>query len=121
MAKEPLDDAPAVTRCGYRRLSSRRLDAAYLRLMGLTSLSFADRWREGWIAALESLSLFPARYEVAPESEMFGREVRRMLYRQGRVAYRVLYTLIDTNSDSIADTVHILRIVHAAQDTGGRG
>lgn len=93
----------------------KEIDAIYLGMMGATSLVFADRWRVGLIEALNSLEIFPERYVVVPESVAFRRTVRRMLYRQGRVVYRILYTLLDSDGDGIDDAVRILRVVHAAR------
>ncbi len=91
------------------------IEAAYLRLMRLTSLSFADRWQDSLFAAIERLSAFPTSYEIAPESERFSRPVRRMLYRLGRVTYRVLFRLDDEDGDGVVDTVRILHVRHGAQ------
>ncbi len=91
------------------------IEAAYLRLMRATSLGFADRWQEGLSEAVNGLALFPTAHEIVAESAHFQMPVRRLLYRLGRVAYRILFTLIDEDGDGHADMVRILHVRHGAQ------
>ena len=71
----------------------------------------AKRWQEGLETAAESLSMFPRRCPLAPENEAFNVEVRQLLYG----AYRVLYTLIDSDGDGENDTARILHVRHGAR------
>lgn len=65
-------------------------DAAFLRVLRY-SPDFAGEWYDGFLKAIDSLSVFPGRCPVAPENDDFpGREVRQYLYRKGRVVYRIL-------------------------------
>ncbi len=59
----------------------------------------AKRWQEGLETAAESLSMFPRRCPLAPENEAFDVEARQLLYG----AYRILYTLIDSDDDGEND------------------
>ncbi len=68
----------------------------------------AARWYNGLWDAIESLSLLPARCAVAPESDVFGLEIRQLLYGRKRRRYRVLFTVAD-------DDVHVLHFRHWAQ------
>ncbi|MGH9803314.1 MAG: type II toxin-antitoxin system RelE/ParE family toxin [Blastocatellia bacterium] len=56
--------------------------------------------------ALESLSRFPARCPIAPESRTFKREIRHLILGK----YRTIFEIRD-------ETVHILRIRHSSMQT----
>jgi plasmid stabilization system protein ParE len=68
----------------------------------------SQRSAERWLIALErvfdSLSAFPARCAIAPESEMIGTEIRQRLFG----TYRVLFIIRE-------ETVYILHIRHGAR------
>lgn len=100
-------------------VADAEIDAAYLRLSAWNP-EFAGRWLEGIYRTLETLSEFPTRHARVSESEILGREVRRMLYRNGRTVYRILFTLIDADGDGEADTVRVLRVRHGAQQSLGK-
>lgn len=68
------------------------------------SLSEADRWFEGCIAAIQSLETLPLRGAIAPESEAFDREIRHIIYHSHRILYEVT-----------GATVVVLHIRHAAR------
>ncbi len=70
----------------------------------------ANEWVNGLIRAIETLKTFPARCQIARESEHFQQEIRQLLYGKGGNAYRVLFTIVD-------DTVFVLHMRHGAQDT----
>lgn len=53
----------------------------------------AERWRQGLRQKMDSLCFLPERYELAPESESAGFEIRQLLYGKRRNVYRVLYTV----------------------------
>ncbi len=89
------------------------LDACFLRLSRI-SPEAARRWQVGILDACFSLSLFPRRCPAAPEAPSFGREVRQLLYRQGRSVYRILYTIFDATEDS-SGVVRILRVRRGAR------
>lgn len=46
----------------------------------------AHAWAEGLMAAIESLTTFPARCPLAPEHDYFPQEIRQLLYGKGRQA-----------------------------------
>ena len=70
--------------------------------------SFADKWFNGLIAALNSLQEFPGRCPLAPENSAVTREVRQLLYGKGRTLYRILFTVRE-------ETVYVLHIRHSAR------
>ena len=63
------------------------------------------RWFVGLEEAIASLSTFPKRCPLAPESKQFPFEVRQLLYGRRSHVYRILFTIQD-------DTVHVLHIRH---------
>jgi len=91
------------------------VEAAYLHLMGATSFSFADRWQDGLFQVINGLSLFPLRHEAVQGTGNSQSSARRLVYRQGRVVYRVLFDLVDEDDDGEWDTVVILHVRHGAQ------
>lgn len=77
----------------------------------------ALRWVRRIRAKLETLKTSPERCPVDADSEAYGEEVRMLLYGKRREKYRVLFAIR-------GETVHILTIRHAAQqslseDAGG--
>ena len=95
-------------------VADAEIQAAFLRLNGLNP-KFAGRWLEGLLRAIDELNTFPRSHAVVSESDLLGREVRRMLYRNGQTIYRVLFCLIDFDDDGEEDTVRILHVRHGAQ------
>jgi plasmid stabilization system protein ParE len=63
------------------------------------------RWFQGLREAVASLSEFPRRCPLAPESVEFPFEVRQLLYGRKPNVYRILFTIE-------GDTVHVLHIRH---------
>lgn len=68
------------------------------------SLTEADRWFDGCIAAIQSLQTLPLRGRIAPEAESFEREIRQISYHSHRILYEVS-----------GATVVVLHIRHAAR------
>jgi plasmid stabilization system protein ParE len=68
------------------------------------------QFSNGWFLALEeaiaSLANFPQRCPLAPENAEFPFEVRQLLYGRKPHVYRILFTLVES------DTVYILHIRH---------
>ena len=92
------------------------IDAAFLRLSAYDP-NFAGRWLEGLTQAIESLESLPRRHErITLKND--GRETRRMLYRNGRTAYRIIFMLLDNDDDGEEETVRILQVRSAAQFRG---
>jgi plasmid stabilization system protein ParE len=57
------------------------------------SLVRAQKWFNGLFKAIASLDEYPERYPLAPEAELFNREIRQMLYGKRRGVYRVLFEI----------------------------
>ena len=74
----------------------------------------AERWHAGLLEAVQSLSYLPRRCPLAPENSLFDREVRQLIYRRGRTAYRLLYAIFEATNDEPA-FVQIMRVRHGAQ------
>jgi plasmid stabilization system protein ParE len=88
------------------------IDAAYLYLSS-RSPEAAIRWLRGLEAAINSLSMFPGRCPIAPESESYPDiEVRQLLYGRGRSVYRILYCVFDREDEP---EVRILHVRHGAR------
>ena len=66
-----------------------------------------------WFEALEdsiaSLAEFPRRCTLAPESKMFAKEVRHLLYGRKPHTYRVLFTIEGSS-------VYVLHIRHGRRE-----
>lgn len=73
----------------------------------------ATRWFSQFVKALESLKTFPERYSRAPESDVYGVEIRQLLYGKRGGMRRALFK-ID------GDTVRILCIRHASRGNATR-
>lgn len=88
------------------------MDAVYLRLSRLSANS-AHRWQSGVIDTCLSLSQFPRRCRLAPDSEDFQQEVRQLNYRYRGKVYPLLFTIFEATTDTSA-SVRILRIRQGA-------
>jgi plasmid stabilization system protein ParE len=91
-------------------------DQAFLSLSQLTSPAKASQWHGGLLAAIESLAAMPNRCPLARENEYFSQEIRQLVYGRGRAAYRILFTILESEQVS---RVRILYIRHSAQQTIG--
>ena len=94
------------------------VEAAYLRRMQFGRRS-AERWYAGLARALETLAVFPRGFPLAPESDALGGNVRQMVYGKGSSAYRILYRIIEPDSEE-QGIVRILHARHAAQQRLGQ-
>ena len=88
-------------------------EAAFLRLSAYDP-EFAGRWLEGLTRPIISLETLPRRHERVPMEGAAGRETRRMLYRNGRTVYRIVFTLVDADDDGEEETVRVLQVRSAA-------
>ena len=61
----------------------------------------ALRWQAGLILKIMTLSSMPRMYVVSEDDAAAspGREVRRLLYGTGRMVYRVLYHIVEPESE----------------------
>ena len=98
--------------------AENEIDALILRQARFSPES-ADQLHEGLLSAFRSLAQMPGRCALAPENEMFDREVRQLIYRHGAVVYRILFCIFEDREDESA-FVSILRVRHGAQQTLGR-
>lgn len=71
----------------------------------------AARWFAGLKAAVLSLSEFPERCALAPEAELFGMELRQLLYGKRSGIYRILFR-VETEPEPV---VRIIAIRHGAR------
>jgi plasmid stabilization system protein ParE len=74
-------------------------------------LESAKSWYEGLLESVFSLEEFPARCPTAPESKFLGREIKQLLYGQGRQTYRIFFEIIENEK-----AVRIYRIWHSSKD-----
>lgn len=89
------------------------IDAAYQYLFA-RSQPAADRFRDEIAQSIRSLMQFPERCVLAPENGAFDRDVRQLIYRHGRTAYRILS--MTEADDDLPAFVLILRVRHGAQE-----
>ncbi len=100
-------------------VADAEIESAYLQL-SRWNLEFAGRWVEGLYRRLDTLITFPLSHPRAEESDILGREARCLLYRKGKVVYRILFALLDTDEDGEDDMVRVLRVLHGAQKPLGQ-
>jgi hypothetical protein len=94
-----------------------QIDGAFLRLSAYDPI-FAGRWLEGLTQAIEPLETLPRRHEKISLKGEQKLETRRMLYRNGRASYRVVFMLLDNDDDGEEETVWVLQVRSAAQFRG---
>jgi plasmid stabilization system protein ParE len=97
-------------------VAEAQADAAFLSLSQLTSPAKASQWHCGLLEAIESLSTMPNRCPLGRENEYFSQDIRQLLYGRGRAAYRILFTILESEEIS---RVRILYIRHSSQQTIG--
>jgi len=95
-------------------------DAVYLWFSERVGLDYAIRWYEGLLLAARELSSLPRANPIAPESDRYDVEVRRLLYygpskRRGRQVYRLLFHIIEPQEQEDEGVVRILHIWHGAK------
>jgi len=95
-------------------------DAVYLWLSERIGLDYAIRWYEGLFLVARELSSLPRANPIAPESDRYDVEVRRLLYygpskRRGSQAYRLLFHIIEPQEDETEGIVRILHVWHGAK------
>jgi plasmid stabilization system protein ParE len=102
-------DEPRRYRVDVSDTAEQEADTVYLWMQTNRGLSQADRWYRGLYQAYQSLTTFPNRFEAVPHRQ----DVRRMLYGQ----YRVLYRVIEPDVPEEEGIVRILRVLHGARQT----
>ncbi len=93
------------------------IDAALAYLL-LRSPDAARDFQEGMDKTILSLSEMPRRCPLAPEDGVITRPLRQLIYRHGRTAYRILFTIFEAEGDAPA-FVRVLRVLHGAQQQLG--
>ena len=97
------------------------VEAEHARLADLVSPEYADRWRDGLLAEIGKLALFPARHEVALENDLYDVEVRRLLYfgptkrRRAASTYRILFYIVEPLPGEAQGLVRVLHVWHGTQ------
>jgi len=92
------------------RRAEREMEALYERISAEDSAAGA-KWFIGLEAAISSLERLPRRCPVAPESKIWGRPLRHLLYGARGDVYRVIYEIDDTR-----ELIWIRTVRHAAMD-----
>jgi len=91
----------------------------------LRSPDAARDFQDGMDEAILSLSEMPRRCPLAPEDGVITRPLRQLIYRHGRTAYRILFTIFEAEGDAFEAEgdapafVRILRVLHGAQQQLG--
>jgi plasmid stabilization system protein ParE len=89
--------------------AERDIRTAALGILGRSgSRATALRWARNLHAKIAGLTTTPRRCPVDPDSDVYGEEVRVLLYGKRRGVYRVLFAIR-------GDTVHVLTVRHSAQ------
>ncbi len=89
--------------------AERDIRTAALWILGATgSRATALRWVRSLRARLGTLASTPHRCPNDPDSDMYGEQVRVLLFGKRRGVYRVLYAIRGTR-------VHVLTVRHAAR------
>ena len=96
------------------------IDSAYLWMLQ-RSPGRAATWHDGLLRAIGTLDMMPTRCPLARESARFDREIRQLLYGRGRSAYRILFTIIESDSAGEPALVRILHVRHSSRADLGEG
>ncbi|NQX01907.1 type II toxin-antitoxin system RelE/ParE family toxin [bacterium] len=78
----------------------------------------AELWYEGLMGALRTLSKFPLRCPISPETriDLVDREIRQFLYGRGYWKYRVLFA-VEGDQVLIAHVRHGARLYRGEQES----
>ena len=109
----PEDAPPRVYAVRFTPRARADVDAAHTRFVALVGEAIADEWLTGLFDAAATLATMPRR-ALAPEDARFTTEVRHLVYRRrpASVAYRILFTIVESQED--APFVRILHVRHGA-------
>lgn len=97
------------------------VEAEHERLSEVVSPDYADRWRDGLLAEINRLALFPTSHEVAPENDLYDVQVRRSLYfgpsrrRRSASTYRILFHIVEPMGEDVGGLVRVLHVWHGSQ------
>jgi plasmid stabilization system protein ParE len=91
--------------------AERDIRTAALWILGQSgSRAMALRWARDLRAEIATLTTSPQRCPIDPDSEVYGEEVRVLLYGKRRGVHRVLFAIR-------GETVHVLTVRHSAQQS----
>lgn len=76
----------------YTPNAIREVEDVYLWIKARAPIS-ADRWKEDFIAKVETLSKDPQRHRLAPENSKFSCDIRQLLFRKHRGQFRIIFTI----------------------------
>ena len=99
-------------------VAEEEANQAYLCLSQAASLEYAKRWYSGLLAEIAKLPETARQWPIARENDQYNAEVRPLLYRSGRSAYRVLYQVVEAEAPGEWGVVRVLHVYHGAKDTG---
>ena len=68
----------------------------------------AQKWKLGLLDAVARLEMLPKAKSLAPESDLFGREIRQLLFGKRQHNYRALFEVQGAK-------VIVLRVRHSAR------
>lgn len=74
------------------------------------SLKSAKKWRLGIFSVIVTLSSFPNRYVLVPESKDLEYEIRQLIYGKNTSCYRIVYHVVEDSAE-----VRIITIRHASR------
>ena len=89
------------------------VDNIFQRLL-LRSPDRAVQFREAIEDAFASLAEMPKRCAVAPDNNQLEHPMRQLVHRQGGTAYRILFSVFDSQDDA-PGLVRVLRVRHGSQ------
>lgn len=76
----------------------------------------ASVWYEGFLREIESLSEMPRRCPLSRDDHGYAGEVRQLLYGRARNAYRVIFSIIESDDPSQESIVRVLHVRHAMRE-----
>lgn len=121
MAMESKPRGPRLYEVRLSEPAEIEIETEFSRLENTVSPEYADRWHDGLTAQIDSLSLFPASHEVAPENDLCDVKVRRLLYhgptkrRRGGPSYRILFYIVEPVEGETGGLVRVLHVWHGAK------
>jgi plasmid stabilization system protein ParE len=98
-------------------VAAEEAEQAYLWLSQAVSLEYAKRWYSGLLAEIAKLPETARHWPLARENDRYDVEVRRLLYRSGRSAYRILYQIFEPLESSEPGVVRVLHVYHGSKNS----
>lgn len=79
------------------------------------SPTHVDEWFNGLMDAVFSLDEMPRRCSLAPENDFYEQETRHLLYTKRRVTYRIIFVILQLQTEEEEGILRVFRIQHGAQ------